>query len=510
MALALSSSSAVSGSTAWAGPLSGDAVSQEAVKLGPPLPFSREALLQQVKRLSEQSFKQVPEVSEPWRNLTYSQYRAINFDPNKGLWGKTDLPFVTEFFAPGLYFPRPIQVSIVEGDQQRAIQFDKALFVRGEPVPDLPNDDTLGFSGFRIRAAINDPQRKDEFVVFQGASYFRAVGRGHSYGLSARGLALRTGDAEGEEFPDFRQFWIEQPQAGAKMITVHALMDSPSVAGLYSFKITPGNDTQMDVTASLFPRTDLTHAGIAAETSMFLFDQTNRDRFDDYRPAVHDSDGLMIENGAGERLWRPLANPKQLQVSSFVDTNPKAFGLMQRPRELRDYGDFEANYHSRPGLLVIPGEGWGEGAVTLVEIPADKEIYDNIVAYWRPREPLATGKQHDFSYRLLWSSDPVPDNGLARVVDTRMGARLFHEGRIAMIEFTRPEGIPNDLGGVTVHTSSNGGKAEKGVLKFSPETGGLRLAFPFDPGDRDSVELRAQLLMDGQPASEVWLYRWTK
>ncbi|MEO1399244.1 MAG: glucan biosynthesis protein, partial [Pseudomonadota bacterium] len=355
MAAALSSATAVSGagSDVWANGI------EEAVKLGTAEPFSREALLEMVRNLQSKQWEPVSEVSKPWRNLTYDQYRAINFDPQKGLWGKTDLPFVAEFFAPGLYFPRPISVSIVEGSEQRPILFDKALFVRGKPVPDLPNDETLGFSGFRIRAAINDPQRKDEFVVFQGASYFRAVGRNHSYGLSARGLALRTGDAEGEEFPDFRHFWIEKPDAGAKMITVHALMDSPSVAGLYTFKITPGDDTQMDVSASLFPRVDLTHAGIAAETSMFLFDQTNRSRFDDFRPAVHDSDGLVIENGAGERLWRPLANPTQLQVSSFVDQGPKAFGLMQRPRKVADYGDFEANYQSRPGLLVIPGEDWG-------------------------------------------------------------------------------------------------------------------------------------------------------
>ncbi|MEL6966343.1 MAG: glucan biosynthesis protein G [Pseudomonadota bacterium] len=493
---------------AWIG--AAFAAPAEAVQLGPPTPFSRAALLAQVEQRASKPFTQVGEVSDPWKNLTYDQYRGINFDPDKGLWKNTDRPFVTEFFAPGLYFPRPISVSIVEGGSQRAVQFDKALFVRGPVVPDLPNDETLGFAGFRLRATINDPERKDEFVVFQGASYFRAVGKGHAYGLSARGLALNTGEPEGEEFPDFRTFWIEKPDPGAKMITVHALMDSPSVAGLYTFKITPGDETEMDVSASLFPRVDLTHAGIAAETSMFLFDETNRNRFDDFRPAVHDSDGLLIDNGRGERLWRPLANPKTLQKSSFVDTNPRGFGLMQRPRELAAYGDLEANYHRRPGLWVVPGEGWGEGFVTLVEIPADKEIYDNIVAYWRPKTPLAAGQRHDFNYRLLWSSDPVADNGLARVTNTKMGKRIFKDGRVAAIEFTRPETMPNDLAKFTVHTSANRGTVEPGILQHNPATGGLRLTFAFLPKDRSEMELRAQLLLDGKAASEVWLYRWTK
>lgn len=215
----------------------------DGIQLGDPKPFSRASLLQQVKDQADRPFQQVGEVSDPWKNLTYDQYRGINFDPQKGLWKNTETPFVTEFFAPGLYFPRPISVFVVEEGTQRAVQFDKSLFVRNAAVPDLPNDDTLGFAGFRLRAAINDPERKDEFVVFQGASYFRAVGKGHAYGLSARGLALKTGEPEGEEFPEFRTFWIEKPAAGAKSVTLHALMESPSVAGLYSFDITPGDET---------------------------------------------------------------------------------------------------------------------------------------------------------------------------------------------------------------------------------------------------------------------------
>ncbi|MEM8750846.1 MAG: glucan biosynthesis protein G [Pseudomonadota bacterium] len=353
------------------------------VQLGEAKPFSREGLLSYVRELADKNYQAPSKVPQDWINLTYDQYRAINFRPGNGLWHDTVRPFEVEFFAPGLYFPSPVAVHTVEDGMSRPVLFDKNLFVMGDNVPNLSNGEGLGFAGLRVRANINAPDHKDEFLVFQGASYFRGVAKDQIYGLSARGLALKTGDAEGEEFPEFREFWVETPQAGDAQIRIHALMDSPSVAGLYTFDAKPGDSTDMSVSASLFPRVPLSHAGIAAQTSMFLFDDTNRNRFDDFREGVHDSDGLLVRNGAGETLWRPLGNPRELQISSFVDENPRGFGLMQRPRRFEDYSDLEANYHKRPSLWVEPGEDWGKGAVTLVEIPADKEIYDNIVAYWR-------------------------------------------------------------------------------------------------------------------------------
>ncbi len=478
------------------------------IKLGTPIPFSKDGLLEEVRALAKQDYVKPPQVPQEWIDLTYDQYKNINFNPKSALWRGTDRPFTAEFFSPGLYFPSPISVSIVEGSSAQPVLFSKEVFRIGDKVPELPMDESLGYSGFRIRTAINDPKRKDEFVVFQGASYFRAVGRGQNYGLSARGLAINTAEAEGEEFPDFRAFWIEGGKAGSKSIKVHALLDSPSVAGLYTFMITPGNTTEMDVEATLFPRTELKHVGIGAGTSMFLFDETNRNRFDDFRPAVHDSDGLLIENGAGETIWRPLANPVSLQVSNFVDNNPRGFGLLQRPRDFVNYADLEANYHKRPSLWVVPAEDWGKGSIALVEIPADREIYDNIVAYWRPRDPMMAGSEHKYSYRLIWCDTPPIDQSLARVVNTRMGKR-FTGGRLVTIDFAPADALPEKLNDITLHVSSNRGKMTKGILQHNPATGGVRLAFTFDPMDYTSVELRAQLMMGGKKASEVWLYRWT-
>jgi glucans biosynthesis protein len=246
---------------------------------------------------------------------------------------------------------------------------------------------------------------------------------------------------------------------------------------------------------------------------MFLYDQTNRWRFRDFRPAVHDSDGLAIWNGAGERLWRPLANPTTLQVSAFVDDGPRGFGLMQRTRALSDFADLEARYERRPSLWIEPREGWGPGVVRLVEIPSDLEIYDNVVAYWRPRDPLPAGRPHRLGYRMTWfdegATDPAP-SPVAIVARTYLGDDFARERLIAAIDFTPHPELGDDPDALTPVVQASAGDASGGVVKRNPETGGIRLTLSFDPGDANLVELRAQLLRDGRPASEVWLYRWTR
>ena len=344
---------------------------------------------------------------------------------------------------------------------------------------------------------------------FKAQATFGRLLRGRITAFRHEGSPSTRRKPAGEEFPAFRAFYVEQPEPGEDRIVLHAVMDSPSVAGLYTIDIRPGSPTVMHVDATIIPRREIGHVGIAPQTSMFLFDQTNRDKFDDYRRAVHDSDGLLIVNGAGEQLWRALANPAALQVSSFVDVDPRGFGLMQRPRDLDEYYDLEAHYHRRPGLWVTPGEGWGRGAVTLVEIPADKEIYDNVVAYWRPREPLPAGTPHRMSYRLDWCEDAPVEGGKARVMNTAMGQRIFEEGRVAVVEFTGEAVRGVNVDDLSVHVSANTGRVAEGVLQANPMTGGVRLAFTYDPGEARAMELRAQLLRDGETVSEVWLYRWT-
>ncbi len=483
-------------------------------------PFGPDTVRDMARALSVKDFMLRPSVPEPWMNLTYDEYRKIWFDTQKAVWAEEDLPFEMDLFHPGLYFPRAVEVDVVSAGQANRLAFDFDLFTGTEDAPQLPVDETMGYSGLRLRHQFPGEMKHREFAVFQGASYFRAIGAAHAYGLSARGLALRTGDPEGEEFPDFIRFWVEEPVPGDDRMVVHALLDSPSVTGAYRFEVTPGEACEMRVEASLFPRVDLDHVGIAPLTSMFLYDQTNRHRFKDFRPAIHDNDGLLIWNGAGEMLWRPLANPVSLQVSSFVDDSPRGFGLMQRARRLSDFADLEAHYHERPGLWIEPEGDWGPGVVRLVEIPSDKEIYDNIVAYWRPREPLRPGREHRFAYRMTWGDEdggaaPPRRDDVSRVLDTHMGLNFNKDAWLAAIDFAEHPAldVPERFGaleGLTIRINSARAETSEGIIQRNPETGGARLAFTFDPGDYDAVELRAQIFRDGAAVSEVWLYRWTR
>ncbi len=227
--------------------------------------------------------------------------------------------------------------------------------------------------------------------MFQGASYFRAVAQHLLYGLSARGLAINTAEPSGEEFPAFTHFWIERPAPRASSIVIYALLESASTTGAYRFTVQPGVETVMDVELTLFPRADMHVVGIAPLTSMFLFDETNRGRLDDYRPEVHDSDGLQITSKTGEHIFRQLANPIKLQVSTFTTQPPQGFGLVQRSREQSDFQDFENLYERRPSAWVEPKGDWGAGAVELVEIPSGRESNDNIVAFWRPAQASESG-----------------------------------------------------------------------------------------------------------------------
>ncbi len=473
-------------------------------------PFDAETVERQARALAAEPYVPRPMIPADWRNLSYDQYRKIWFDTRNALWEGSDLPQRVDVFPPGLYFPRPVALHEVVAGEARPLAFDLDVFDRADTFPEVTLDETLGYSGLRLRAELESPGIFQEYAVFQGASYFRGIGTGDIYGLSARGLALRTGDPAGEEFPDFTAFWLERPDPGADRVVLHALLDSPSCTGAYRFEITHGPVLEMRVRASLFAREEMEHIGLAPLTSMFLFDDTMRQRFSDFRPAVHDSDGLLIHNGAGEVIWRPLANPLQLQISAFADRNPRGFGLLQRKRRFSDFSDLEALYHRRPGLWVTPGEDWGPGAVTLVEIPADLEIYDNIVAYWRPATPLAAGAEHRLSYSLHWGADPVAATAdvPVKVLNTAIGGRP-EGGQVVAIDFAPGPRLPEDLEEVEILVRSSTGTATPGILQRNPETGGPRLAFTFDPQGATLAEFRAQLRLAGEPLSEVWLYRWT-
>ncbi|BBK43714.1 glucans biosynthesis protein G [Allostella vacuolata] len=445
-------------------------------------------------------------ISAALARLDYDTYRTIRYDPNRALWAAEKLPFGVQFFHRGFLYKDRVEMHEVVDGQARRIAYAPELFDLSRV--GKPADGDVGFAGFRIHAPMNRPDYFDEVCAFLGASYFRAVAKNHIYGLSARGLAIKTAEPGGEEFPVFTEFWLERPAQEAGAVVVHALLDSRSAAAAFRFAIRPGEATIFDVEMALYPRVELAQVGIAPLTSMFHFAANDRLGVDDFRPAVHDSEGLSMWTGGGEQIWRPLCNPAELQVSAFVDTNPRGFGLMQRQRDFGGYKDLEARYDRRPSLWIEPLGRWGKGAVHLVEIPTDREIHDNIVASWRPETPLAAGSEHILSYRMHWCWEAPWKSELARVTDTRIGQSLTDRARLVVLEFFGDK-LPRDPGTRQPLVQADRGKLRNVVAQPNPVTGGWRLSFELSPEGARAVELRAQLMDGDKPASEVWLYRWT-
>jgi glucans biosynthesis protein len=368
-----------------------------------------------------------------------------------------------------------------------------------------------------VHYPLHRPAYKDELVVFLGAAYFRVLGRNQGYGLSARGLAINTGDSE--EFPHFTDFWLVRPAPQQRNLVIYALLDSPSVTGAYRFDVRPGEATQVEVTTELYPRKRIQKLGVAPLTSMFIFgeDPSGR-RFDDFRPEVHDSDGLMTQTGTGEWLWRPLVNPRRLQINRFMDEQPRGFGLIQRDRDFSHYQDNEARYHMRPSYWIEPLGRWGKGGVELVEIPASEEIHDNVVAYWVPSAPVVPDQPLRFAYLLhsFAESSRWPPGGHA--VATRTGNAAvggYHtdpaEGsRRVIVDFAGGEldGLEASQP-VQAQLTARGGSVDHVNVERLPETGTWRVAFQVKPS-ADQVDLRCYLSLYGEALSETWTYTWTR
>lgn len=485
----------------------------------PDRPFDFEALRRRAKELAGAPYVARPTRVPAWlRSLSYDDYRRIEFIHDRGIWRHDQLPYRLEFFHPGFINDRTVQVAQIEHGMVRPIPYEAKMFRFGEGLKlgQVPSD--LGFSGFRVLHPLNAPNAWDELVVFQGASYFRALGRDQRYGLSARGLALNTGDARGEEFPFFEEFWVERPAADAKEIVVYALLDGPSAAGAFRFAIRPGVATIMDVQASLQvrPGASIRTLGLAPLTSMFWHGESSARVDNDYRPEVHDSDGLLMESGSGEWLWRPLTNPTAVRIVSFADENPRGFGLVQRDRKFSSYEDLEACYHQRPSAWVEPVGKWGKGQVRLVEIPTPDETNDNIVAFWVPETPPDPHRSLEYAYRLSWFTEGregshQPPAGQA--VATRLGRSKTHEPELQrfIIDFdganlqerkegSKVDGVLNVRAGATlIHE----------VLQRNPYNGSWRMAFALRPdGSGKPVELRCFLREASHVLTETWTYLW--
>ena len=452
----------------------------------------------------------VEQLSPVMAAMGYDEYRDLRFRPERAVWHGLGLGFELQLFPAAYIYRSPVEIYLVERGSVLPVAASRGLFDFSLQDHRVPLNAPLSFSGFRIHAPLNASDRYDEFMVFQGSSYFRGLGKGHSYGLSARGLAINSGSALPEEFPLFRAFWIGRPRH-AQSITVHALLDSPSVTGVYTFQIWPGAQTRMDVAAELFPRRDLKEVGLAPLTSMFLKDTHDNDGPADFRPAVHDSDGLAVWNTRGERLWRPLVSPRQMQNTTLLDDNLRGFGLIQRARNFAAYEDLEANYHTRPSAWVEPRKSWSDGAVQLLELPADEEYYDNIVAYWRPIVGLKAGVPYGYAYRLTWADD-TPDWQGYRVVKTRVGrvGTSYHVRFIVDFAQIDRSAASEKIADPVPSVRASHGVAGRPHVQRNPYTGGVRVSFEFEPAAADHSDLRLELQSLDGVSSESWRYRWVR
>ncbi len=486
---------------------------------GGDMPFDFEVLQFRAKALASKPYAtHESRVPDSLRNLTYDQYRDIRFEPNRAWWMRERLPFQLQFFHPGFIYNKTVQLSTLEpGGKESPVEFSTKLFSYGKntDLGRVPGD--VGFTGFRIHYAMNNPAYLDELAVFQGASYFRALGQKMRYGLSARGLAINTAEPGGEEFPIFEEFWVKRPTDDSKDVVVYALLDSPSVAGAYRFTIAPGASTVMEVKAALYLRegANVKTLGLAPLTSMFWFGENSSSREGDLRPEVHDSDGILMERGTGEWVWRPLTNPGSVRVAAFSDENPKGFGLVQRDRAFSNYEDMEAAYHLRPSAWVEPVGKWGRGSVRLVELPTPDETNDNIVAFWTPETLPPAGKPLVFEYKLHWFMEKQggakgPPAGYTSA--TRLGFSKTHEPELRRFwvdfngAYLQGAGSPRIEAVVTVGA---GAQLVHQDVQKNQYNGTWRVAFSIKPdGSGKPVELRCFLKREPHILTETWSYLW--
>ncbi|MGV8985813.1 MAG: glucan biosynthesis protein [Cypionkella sp.] len=483
-----------------------------------PRQFSFDTLTADAKALAAGPHTTAPGPDGFLGKLSYDDYRLIRFRDDHSRWQENGSNFRLAAFHMGWLFTEPVVMYDVAEGLSTEMRFSTDDFeYLNDLAAKVPEHAKLpGVAGFRLNYALNRPDKLDELASFVGASYFRALGQNSAYGLSARGLAVNTATSQGEEFPRFSNFYLERGPAGSQSLTLYATLDGPSVTGAYRLVIKPGATTVMDVTARLFFRQDVEELGIAPLTSMFLYSAKNREKFDDYRPNVHDSDGLRIERSDGDIIWRPLNNPPQLAGSYLPEIAPKSFGLYQRDRRFESYEDAGAHYERRPSLKVEPLGDWGKGMVRLVEIPSDLEANDNIVAYWMPDAKAKAGDSLEISYRLHWGDLPHDDTEpLAYVYETRAGhggvsgVEAKQGSRKFVVDFKGGllAKLDSDAEVKPVVTIANATLAGTTLEKIEG-TDTWRLVLDVSADQGAIVELSAHIAGYDRRLTEMWLFQW--
>jgi glucans biosynthesis protein len=477
---------------------------------GPPVKFSWDEVVSWANDMAREPFEpKRPSDPEIIQQIDFDAYQQIKYRPDQAIWPAKD-SYPVELFHVGKYFMEPVRIFVVNEGLSREVEYTPELFTYGHAdfAKALPPD--TGFAGFRVMAGPNEP----DWIAFLGASYFRATGETRQYGMSTRGLAVDIGLPRDEEFPRFTNFWLE-PTGTPEGILIYALLESPSVTGAYKIKATHSRGALTEVECVINARQDVERLGVAPLTSMFWYGKNNRQHGGrDWRPEIHDTDGLSIWTGSDERIWRPLNNPPVTKVSAFVDKNPKGFGLLQRERDFRAYEDDGVFYNRRPSVWVEPLGEWGEGSIQLLEIPADDETKDNIGVYWAPKEPFTTGKRLELHYRIYWRNDSPFPHPNGRVKATRLGSGGIPGGKVRqgvtkyVIDF---EGgvlgqLTND-DGVKLKVAASKGQIDAIAAYRVVDEPYWRAIFDYTPDGNEVGDLRAYLDQNGKALTETWIYQ---
>ena len=483
--------------------------------------FAYDSVIARARALSLQPYQAPPAIPESLRQLTFDSYRDLRFRADHAFLKEEGSKYRLQTFHLGFLYTRQVAISLIRDGVAHPIAYRPDLFELGRNRFDPALPDSLGFAGLRLHYPLNEPQIFDELISFLGASYFRILARGQRYGLSARGLAIDTAVPSGEEFPAFREFWVMPPAANGDQAAIFALLDSPSVCGAYSFVVRPGADSKLDVQVTLFARKPMRKLGLAPLSSMFFYGENQTRPGTDYRPKVHDSDGLLMHTGSGEWIWRPLRNPANLSVSAFLDHNLRGFGLVQRDRTFDHYQDLDLRYELRPSYWIEPLGPWGEGHVELIEIPTPDETNDNIAAFWVPKAELKVGEPISFGYRLsavnvVGNADGTRPGG--RVINTFHKRLLPHEApehndpavRRFLIDFSGGDLAyymrgPNE---VEIVPSAPSGTILRKFIIPNPLIDGVRAVFDFKAPANTTTDLRAFLKAGDKTLSETWIYPW--
>ncbi len=474
--------------------------------------FEFNDVVTKAQKLAQSSYVAPEPVPQFLRDLSYSQHKAIRFQPDASLWHESGSRFQVSMIPPGSFYSHAVGLEVVDQEGAHEVPFRKEDFV-------YPNEDLqtrvpadLGYAGFTLSYPAGDKKAQSQFLVFGGASYFRGIGEGQHFGLSGRGVAVNTGLPSGEEFPSFTRFWLVRPSPGASSMAVYALLDGPSLTGAYRFIITPGAKTEVKTEARLFFRNDVKQPGFAPLTSMFFYGENSLRPFGEWRPEVHDSDGLLIHDaGTGEWLWRPLENPKKLKLSFHQVQKLQGFGLMQRDQSFRSYEDNRLKYEQRPSAWVETSQDWGSGNVVLVEIPTGSEDNDNIVAFWTPDKAVKKGDSIELNYTLSFGQPTISKEPGGHVAQTFAGRESRDEKGDAyrfVVDF-QGKNLSELKPNAAVVGSVSGGEGVEILeyfVQYVDAKNAWRLSVLARPETGKSLSLRGYLSLDGKPLTETWTY----